>query len=123
MSRSSLIVLACAALFAALIIASARSERTHEKHTLGWLGVCGAIAAMAIWRPGIDVLAQAMGIYYPPSALFFLCCAALLVMVYRLSLGLARQREHTRKLAQEIALLSVALSNPESHPRPGAPPL
>ncbi len=112
MSRLSWIVLASAVLFAVVILTSARSRRTHERHTLGWLGVCGAIAALAIWRPGIDVLARAMGVYYPPSALFFLCCAALLIMVYRLSAGLTQERERVRKLAQEIALLSAALPDP-----------
>ena len=116
MSRSSWIVLAAAVLFAVVILASARSERTHERHTLGWLGVCVAIAALAIWRPGIDVLAQAMGIYYPPSALFFLCSAALLLMVYRLSVGLAQERERVRKLAQEIALLSVTRPDQPDQP-------
>lgn len=114
MSRSSWIVLAAAVLFAVEIVTSARANRTHEKHILGWLGVCAAIAALAIWRPGIDVLANAMGVYYPPSALFFVCCAALLVMVYRLSLGLAQEREKVRKLAQEVALLSV--SRPDRDP-------
>jgi hypothetical protein len=117
-SRSSWIVLAAAAAFAVVILTSARSRRTHEKHTLGWLSVCAAVAALAIWRPGIDVLAHAMGVYYPPSALFFLCCAALLLMVYRLSAGLARERERVRKLAQEIALLSVSRPAPELPPAP-----
>jgi len=113
MSRSSWIVVAAAVAFAAVILFSARSRRTHERHILGWLGVCAAIAALAIWRHGIDVLASAMGIYYPPSALFFLCCAALLVMVYRLSIGLAQEREKVRKLAQEIALLNVSRPEPK----------
>jgi hypothetical protein len=101
MSRSSWIVVAAAVVFAAVILTSARSRRTHERHILGWLSVCAAIAALAIWRQGIEI-------YYPPSALFFLCCAALLVMVYRLSVGLAQEREKVRRLAQEIALLSVS---------------
>lgn len=113
MSRSSWIVVAAAVAFAAVILGSARSRRTHERHILGWLAVCAAIAALAIWRQGIDVLANAMGIYYPPSALFFLCCAALLVMVYQLSVGLAEEREKVRRLAQEIALLSVSRPEPK----------
>ncbi|MHB1847075.1 MAG: DUF2304 domain-containing protein [Deltaproteobacteria bacterium] len=107
MTRSSLLVLGFALAFAAAVLAAARRHRTDERHTLGWLFVCAALAALAIWRPAIDLLARAMGIYYAPSALFFLCLAALLVIVFRLSLGLARQQEQLRTLAQELALLSA----------------
>ncbi|MHB8418605.1 MAG: DUF2304 domain-containing protein [Myxococcales bacterium] len=105
MTRSSLLVLAFAAAFALAIIASARRRRTDERHTLVWLLVCGGVATLAIWRGAIDLLARAMGIYYAPSALFFLCCGALLWLVFRQSLEVARQREQIRRLAQEVALL------------------
>jgi hypothetical protein len=107
MTRSSLLVLLFAAAFAAAIIASARQRRTDERHTLVWLLVCGAIAALAIWRNAIDLLAAAMGIYYAPSALFFLCLAGLLWLVFRQSLEVARQREQLRKLTQDVALLAA----------------
>lgn len=105
MIRSSLLILAFVAVFAVAIVVSARRRRTDERHTLGWLLVCGAIAALAIWRHAIDVLAAAMGIYYAPSALFFLCLAGLLWLVFRQSVEVARQREQIRKLAQDVALL------------------
>ncbi len=107
MTRSSLLVLAFALAFAVAILASARRHRTEERHTLAWLLVCAAIAALAIWRPAIDLLARAMGIYYAPSALFFLSLAAVLWIVFRLSLDVARQKEQLRTLAQEVAILTV----------------
>ena len=107
MTRSSLLILLFAAAFATAIIAAARHRRTDERHTLVWLLVCGAVAALAIWRRAIDLLAAAMGIYYAPSALFFLCCAGLLWLVFRQSLEVARQREQLRKLSQDVALLAA----------------
>jgi hypothetical protein len=107
MTRSSLLILLFAAAFATAIIAAARHRRTDERHTLVWLLVCGAVAALAIWRRAIDLLAAAMGIYYAPSALFFLCCAGLLWLVFRQSLEVARQREQLRKLTQDVALLAA----------------
>ncbi len=112
MSRSSLLVLGFAAAFALAIVASARARRTDERHTLVWLFVCAAVAALAVWRHAIDILAQAMGIYYAPSALFFLCLAGLLWLVFRQSLEVARQKTQLRKLAQEIALLSERRPEP-----------
>ncbi|HUB10298.1 MAG TPA: DUF2304 domain-containing protein [Myxococcales bacterium] len=110
MTRSSLLALAAALAFAVAIVASARRLRTDERHTLVWLLVCAAIAGLAIWRHAIDVLAAAMGIYYAPSALFFLCCGALLWLVFRQSLEVARQREQIRRLAQEVALLAAQVT-------------
>ncbi len=107
MTRSSLITLVFAALFAVQIIAAARRRQTNERHMLGWLLICGAIAALAVWRPAIEVIAGALGIFYAPSALFLVCCGALLWIVFRLSLQMADQRRQIRHLAQEIALLSA----------------
>jgi hypothetical protein len=105
MSRSSVLALAFAALFALQIVLSARRHRLHERHTLGWLLVCAGIAALAIWREGIDALAGAMGIYYSPSALFFACISALLWIVYRQSQQISELRLHVRQIAQQMALM------------------
>lgn len=107
MTRSSLIVLGAAAVFALTVLLSARSRRTTERHTFAWLLVCGATAALAIWRDAVDALASAMGIYYPPSALFFGASAALVWLVYRLSLQVSEQKQQLKVLAQEIALLNA----------------
>jgi hypothetical protein len=118
MIRSSLLILLFVAAFAAFIVVSARRRRTDERHTLGWLLVCAGIAALAIWRKAIDVLAAAMGIYYAPSALFFIACAGLLWLVFRQSVEVARQREQIRKLAQDVALLAGEKTPGPTPPKP-----
>lgn len=111
MARSSLLIFGFALAFALAIVLEARRRRTEERHTLAWLAICAAIAALAAWRRAIDLLAAAMGIYYAPSALFFLCCASLLWLVFRQSLELADQKQKIRKLAQEVALLTAERAN------------
>lgn len=121
MSRSSLVVLGFAALFAVIVLLNARKSRTSERHTFAWLLVSAAVAGLAVWRAAIDELAAAMGIYYAPSALFFLCLGALLWIVFRLSLDVGEQKQRVRKLAQEIAILTSsnpAASDAEKAPRP-----
>jgi len=108
MFRSSLIGVVFAALFALTVLLSARKRRTSERHTIAWLLVAGAVAGLSLWRDGVDALARAMGIYYPPSALFFLACSALMWLVYRLSLQVAEQRKQLTRLAQEVAILVAA---------------
>jgi hypothetical protein len=116
LSRSSFVVLAFAAVFALAVLLTARRMRTTERHTFTWLAVCFVIAALAVWRQAIDEIAAAMGIFYPPSALFFGALAVLLWLVYRVTLSVAEQRQQLKRLAQEVALLSA------EHPREDAPP-
>ncbi|NPC70556.1 DUF2304 domain-containing protein [Corallococcus exiguus] len=108
MLRSSLIGVAFAAAFAFSVLWSARGRRTSERHTFAWLLVAVAIAGLSLWRQGIDTLATAMGIYYAPSALFFIALTCLMWLVYRLSLQVADQRQQLKRLAQEVALLTSA---------------
>lgn len=107
MSRSSIIVLVFSAAFAVAVLLSARRRRTSEHHTFSWLLVSLLTAGLALWRNAIDKLAAAMGIYYAPSALFFVVCGGLLWMLFRLSLQVAEQRRQLQRLAQELAVLSA----------------
>ncbi|RKI18857.1 DUF2304 domain-containing protein [Corallococcus sp. AB030] len=120
MLRSSLIGVAFAAAFAFSVLWSARGRRTSERHTFAWLLVAVAIAGLSLWRHGIDALASAMGIYYAPSALFFIALTCLMWLVYRLSLQVADQRQQLKRLAQEVALLTSAEAEraARAQPRP-----
>ncbi|MCY1042968.1 DUF2304 domain-containing protein [Corallococcus sp. bb12-1] len=118
MLRSSLIGVAFAAAFAFTVLWSARGRRTSERHTFAWLLVSATIAGLSLWRHGIDTLASAMGIYYAPSALFFLALSALMWVVYRLSLQVAEQRQQLKRLAQEVALLTSAEHERLTRPLP-----
>ncbi|RKH68605.1 DUF2304 domain-containing protein [Corallococcus aberystwythensis] len=120
MLRSSLIGVALAAAFAFSVLWSARGRRTSERHTFAWLLVAATIAVLSLWRHGIDALAAAMGIYYAPSALFFIALTSLMWLVYRLSLQVADQRQQLKRLAQEVALLTSAEAEraERAQPRP-----
>ena len=119
--RSSLVVLGFSAAFAVAVLWSARRRRTSEQHTFSWLLVSVLTAALAIWRQAIDELAATMGIYYAPSALFFIVCGGLLWLLFRMSLQLAEQRRQIQRLAQELAVLS-ARPPASTHLRAGEAP-
>ena len=120
-SRSSIIVLVFSAAFAVAVLLSARRRRTSEHHTFSWLLVSLLTAGLALWRNAIDTLAAAMGIYYAPSALFFVVCGGLVWMLFRLSLQVAEQRRQLQRLAQELAVLSAERPPPGDRARAPAP--
>ena len=121
MIRSSIIVLLFSAAFAVAVLMSARRRRTSEHHTFTWLLVSVVTASLALWRHGIDALASAMGIYYPPSALFLFACGGLLWLIFRLSLQVAEQRKQIQRLAQELAVLSAHRPTPSEGGAPESP--
>ena len=121
MLRSSIIILCFAAAFAVAVVLTARRRRTSEHHTFSWLLVSVLTAALALWRHAIDALADAMGIYYPPSALFFMVCGVLLWLLFRLSLQVAEQRQQIQRLAQELAVLSAQPPPARPVPAEGSP--
>jgi hypothetical protein len=121
MSRSSIIVLVFSVAFAVAVLLTARRRRTSEHHTFSWLLVSVLTAGLALWRNAIDTLAAAMGIYYAPSALFFVVCGGLLWMLFRLSLQVAEQRRQLQRLAQELAVLSAQRA-PPAEPAPAPAP-
>lgn len=112
MTRSSLVILACAIAFAVSVLLTARKLRVSERHTLVWLLVAAAIGGLAIWREGVEEIARAMGIYYPPSALFFVASGGILLFVYRLSLEIAALKSRVTRLAQEVALANARGDQP-----------
>lgn len=106
MSRSSVIVICVAVLFAATVVWDARRKRRHERHTLAWLAVSLAVILLAIWREAIDDIARLIGVYYPPAALFFFSSVALLWLLYRQSIQIGELNSRLKQLAQEMALSS-----------------
>ncbi len=55
-----------------VILELIRSRRLHERYAILWLLTGTTILVLAIWRDGLDTLANLVGIAYPPSALFML---------------------------------------------------
>lgn len=116
MNRSSIIILSADLVLAFIMLRSARRSRTSERMVLGWLAVCLAIGVLAVWRESIDRLAELLDVHYPPSALFLIGFAGLLLLTFRLSVALEEERRQVRKLAQEVALLTARTPAPEAPP-------
>ncbi len=98
-----------------MILSFLRRERLKEKYSLLWL-LCIVVAEVLIlsyhW---IDRFAAWMGVFYPPSLIFFLAILFLFVMVLHLTLVVSKQNKQIQILAQQLALLEARVS-------PGTPP-
>lgn len=82
-----------------------RRKRIRENHSLLWLFIGTVFMFFSIWRRGLEVLANLMGIAYPPTAFLLILVMALFVILIQFSIITSDLTEKNRKMAQEIGLL------------------
>jgi len=88
-----------------LVFELVRRKRLMERYALLWLLSTAVMLALAVWRDGLEALAEVVGIAYAPSALFALAFGAVLVMLLHFSLVISRLSEQNKVLAQRLGLL------------------
>jgi hypothetical protein len=86
-----------------------RSRRLRERYGILWLLTAVVLLVLSMWRDGLQVIADLVGIYYPPSALFVLGALFILVVLLHYSTVISRLSDQNTILAQRMALLEAAL--------------
>ena len=114
------IIAAAGVLF--VIFELVRRRRLLERYALLWLGSGIVLLGLAIWRGALAKLADALGISYPPNALFFVAFAFVLVLLLHFSLAVSRLSDQTKVLAQRLALLEERVESGEEEPAGSAAP-
>jgi hypothetical protein len=107
--RVSLISAIAAALFLLVIFELIRGRRLQERYALLWLVTGGVILVLAVWRDALRLVAEQLGIAYPPSALFVVGFLFILVVLLHYSTVISELSERNVRLAQDIALLEERL--------------
>jgi hypothetical protein len=104
----------------ATVVELVRRRRLRERYALLWLATAGVIFVFAAWRSGLHDLSRALGIAYPPNALFVLAILFLLVLLLHFSTVISKLSDRTMVLVQRQALLEQRLRDLEN--RPTEPP-
>jgi hypothetical protein len=82
-----------------------RRRRLMERYALLWLFSAGVLFGLAIWQQGLLKIANAVGIYYPPSALFAVALGFILMLLLHFSLVISRLADQNKVLAQRLGAL------------------
>ena len=77
-----------------------RSRRLQERYALLWLLTGIVLLVLALWRGALGLLADAVGIAYPPSALFVLAALFILLLLLHYSTVISKLSDQNRILAQ-----------------------
>jgi hypothetical protein len=92
-----------------IVFEMVRRRRLMERYALLWLLSAVVLTVVSAWRDGLKVISQALGIAYPPSALFFVALAFILLLLLHFSSAVSHLSEQTKVLAQRAALLEERL--------------
>ena len=98
-------VIALAVVICAVIFELVRRKRLLERYALLWLLAGVTILVLALWKGLLTKLSHAVGIYYPPSALFAVAFVFVLAMLIHFSTTISRLSDQNKVLAQRLALL------------------
>jgi hypothetical protein len=92
-----------------LIFELVRRKHLMERYALLWLLAAVTLLALAVWQGLLTTLSHAVGIYYPPAALFAVAFLFVLVMLIHFSVTISRLSDQNTVLAQRLALLQQRL--------------
>lgn len=92
-----------------IVIELIRTRRLRERYALLWLATAGVILVFAVWRSGLHDLSRALGVAYPPNALFVLAILFMLVLLLHFSTVISKLSDRSTTLTQRLALLEERL--------------
>jgi hypothetical protein len=106
--KVEIIMLVVPAVLFAVVVELVRRRRLREDYSLLWLVTFGVLVLFAVFPNSLlDGLADLIGIFYPPTALFVVGFGLMLLVLLQFSLVITRLAQQNKQSAQRIALLSA----------------
>jgi hypothetical protein len=82
-----------------------RRRRMLERYAIVWLASALVLLALAAWSGLLGKVATAIGVFYPPTALFVIAFVFVLVLLLHFSVAVSKLADQSKVMAQRIALL------------------
>lgn len=112
-ARIQLVTIIGAAVLLLTVLEMVRRRRLTERYALLWLGSASVLLALAIWSGALASISRAVGVIYPPNALFFIAIGCILLLLLHFSSVVSRLSDQSELLAQRQALLDERLQRQE----------
>lgn len=94
-----------------------RQRRLLERYALLWLACALGLVALSAWDRLLQVLADALGASYPPSALFAAAFFFIIMLLLHFSVAVSRLADQSKMLAQRLALTEQRMASLEARAR------
>ena len=111
--RVQLVAILAAICLLLFVLELVRRRRLLERYALLWLFSGLSLLVLAVWKGLLQIVADAIGIFYPPSALFVIAFGFILVLLLHFSIAVSRLADQNRLLAQRLALVEQRMRRRE----------
>lgn len=108
-ARIQLVTILGAAALLLTVLEMVRRRRLMERYALLWVLSAGVLLALAIWGGALARISHAIGVVYPPNALFFIAIGCIVLLLLHFSSVVSRLGDQSETLAQRQALLDERL--------------
>jgi len=90
--------------FVLFVLQMVRKRKLREQYSIMWILLAVVIVVVSLKSEWLDALADAVGIYYPPSLLFLIALLFCLAYLLHLTIVLSKLSDRVVKLTQELAI-------------------
>jgi len=118
-ARIQIVAIVSASALLLVLLELVRQRRLLERYALLWLFSALVLLGLSVWRDLLQKIADAVGVAYPPNALFLIAFGFVLVLLLHFSIAVSRLSDQAKVLAQRLALLEERIeqrTQPPSHP-------
>jgi hypothetical protein len=112
-ARIQLVAILGASVLLLTVLEMVRRRRLTERYALLWLLSAVVLLSLAVWSGALAKISHAMGVIYPPNALFFVGIGFILLLLLHFSSAVSRLGDQSDTLAQRQALLEERLRRQE----------
>jgi hypothetical protein len=119
-SRLQILAIIGAAGLLLVLLELVRRRRLLERYALLWLFSALIVLGLSIWRGLLETVSDAIGVAYPPNALFLIAFCFVLLLLLHFSLAVSRLSDQAKVLAQRLAILEERVRRQEDAAVPPA---
>lgn len=84
-----------------------KRKKLREEYSLLWLAIAFGCLLLAMWRDLLTRISIALGVAYPPAALFIILIGGTYFLLLHYSLVITKLADKNRDLTQELGLLRL----------------
>jgi hypothetical protein len=96
-------------LLVAFIYRLIKYKKLKEEYSLLWLAFGSIFILLSIFRPLLEIFAEAVGIAYAPAALLLVLTLSTFFILIQFSTVISKLSENNKNLIQELGIVKVEL--------------